>query len=248
MENIEIIESEPKKPQNNIQNTIKDKFDTEEQRLIKETDSPKRDNNDILSFNALNNIKKNSNMKLKKKIININRKGNMIMFLFNKNGEPLIAIGPDWKLAFIMFTIINIISLCYFYFLWNLLFIFMRIIGLLIYIFQSGSYLITIIMNPGIPRKELYLENYNNSDEIGSYRICNICKIIMRNKDKTDHCDECNVCIMGADHHCPWTSKCVGKNNKNMFYIFVTSILVLLVYYFCGIFSLIFFYYNKKRK
>ena len=58
MENIEIIESEPKKPQNNIQNTIKDKFDTEEQHLLKETDSPKRDNNNMLSFNALNNIKK----------------------------------------------------------------------------------------------------------------------------------------------------------------------------------------------
>ena len=61
----------------------------------------------------------------------------------------------------------------------------------------------------------------------------------MRNEDKTNHCDECNIYIIGADHHCPWTSKCVGANNKKIFYIFVFSTFILLIYFICGAFLLI---------
>jgi hypothetical protein len=248
MENIEIIESEPKNQQNNAHNTIKDKGDSEEQQLLKENDSPKKDSNIIPNYSVNKKESSDADLNCEKEFINIDRKGNMLMFLFNKKGEPLIVIGPNWQLAFIMFIIVNIISFCYFFFLWNFLFVFLRIIGIIIYLIQTGSYLTTILMNPGIPSKELYLENYNNLDEIGSYRICNVCKIIMRNKDKTDHCDECNICIIGADHHCPWTSKCVGKNNKNMFYIFVFSIFALLIYFFCGAMSCIIIDNNPKHQ
>jgi len=30
------------------------------------------------------------------------------------------------------------------------------------------------------------------------------------------------VCIGGFDHHCPWTSKCIGKKNLTAFYTFLT--------------------------
>ena len=217
-----------------INNTSKEKIDSEDQFLL---------NLNKKSLNNKNSIDPPNNRKIKKmsnlsepteEIFSINRQGNMSMFLFNKKGEPLIVIGPNWRLAITMKIIIDICSFCYFYFLWNTLFKFMLYIGLIIFSIQSGVYLIIILMNPGIPSKELWLENYNNSEEIGTYRICNICKIIMINKDKTDHCEECNVCIIGADHHCPWTSKCIGKRNKTIFYIFVFSTFVLLIYFFCG--------------
>jgi hypothetical protein len=52
----------------------------------------------------------------------------------------------------------------------------------------------------------------------------------MRLDSKTNHCDDCNVCIEGYDHHCPWTSKCIGKGNIKSFYVFVTSTMLLIGY------------------
>ena len=211
---------------------FKDKVDLEEQHLLT---SPKNKENN----NNINQEDKFRFSKSENEFFNINRKGNMLMFLFNKEGVPLIVIGPNKNLALTMMIIIDIFSFCYFFFLWNILFRFFIYIGIIIFLIQATSYLITILIDPGIPSKDLWLENYKHLDEIGTYRICNVCKIIMRNEDKTDHCDECNICIIGADHHCPWTSKCVGANNKNIFYIFVFSTFILLIYFICGAFLLI---------
>ena len=44
------------------------------------------------------------------------------------------------------------------------------------------------------------------------------------------HCDDCDVCIEEYDHHCPWTSKCIGRGNLIPFYVFVGSTLILFFY------------------
>ena len=41
--------------------------------------------------------------------------------------------------------------------------------------------------------------------------------------NSTFHCFECEVCIEGYDHHCPWVTKCIGKGNIKFFYVFVAS-------------------------
>ena len=41
---------------------------------------------------------------------------------------------------------------------------------------------------------------------------------------RTEHCTECGICIMGSDHHCPWTSKCIGKKNLCLFNCFLISL------------------------
>ena len=208
-----------------------------------------KDKGDYEELHLLNSQKKletnNSNEKnlskssyQSKAYFNINRKGKMKMFLFNNKGKPLIAIGPDWIFSFSLMAFLDIISFCYLFFLRNLLLRFMLYLGIIIFSVQSSSFLMTVLLNPGIVPKELWLENYKHLDEIGSYRICNICKIIMRNDDKTDHCEDCNICIIGADHHCPWTSKCVGKKNKKLFKIFVFSTFILLIYFICGVLSI----------
>ena len=40
---------------------------------------------------------------------------------------------------------------------------------------------------------------------------------------RTFHCRDCDMCIEGFDHHCPWTSKCIGKGNIVPFYVFIVS-------------------------
>jgi len=45
------------------------------------------------------------------------------------------------------------------------------------------------------------------------------------------HCDDCDVCIRGYDHHCPWTGKCIGEGNILYFYAFVTMIPVYFIFF-----------------
>ena len=80
------------------------------------------------------------------------------------------------------------------------------------------------------------------------YKYCNECKIWVSNERNIEHCFDCNVCVEGYDHHCPWTGKCIAKNNIIFFYIFVTSILLSFAYF---VFSMTYAaskYEVKKRK
>ena len=189
------------------------------------------------------------NYKQKNKIGKAERKGNMIMMCYNSNGEPLIAIGPHWPFTICMMIFINTFIFFYFHFLKNYLHNVVKNIGLGISFIQIFSYLLIFLLNPGIPQKELWIENYfknkSNTDEIDSYRICNICKIVRRNSDNTSHCDECNICIKGLEHHCSWISKCISKKNKKIFFVFIGSTLALLAYFVLALVSLVFIS-NKK--
>ena len=184
--------------------------------------------------------------KTKKKIGKATRKGNMIMMCYNSNGEPLIVIGPHWPFTICMMIFIDSFIFFYFHFLKNYLHTIVKNIGLGISFVQIFSYFLIFLMNPGIPQKELWIENYfknkNNSsrDEIDSYRICNICKIVRRNSDNTHHCDECNMCIKGVENHCSWISKCISKKNKKIYFVFLGSTFCLLVYFILALISLLF--------
>lgn len=51
-------------------------------------------------------------------------------------------------------------------------------------------------------------------------------------KRNTQHCADCDVCVTEYDHHCPWTSKCIGGGNIVRFYIFLGMVPVFLIYVF----------------
>jgi hypothetical protein len=89
------------------------------------------------------------------------------------------------------------------------------------------NYLLAATLNPGVEtRKEPYLE-----DDEGIENFCGKCQVFRQ--DRTEHCDDCGVCIQEFDHHCPWTSKCIGKGNICFFYNFLIGILA------CFVFSLV---------
>jgi len=44
------------------------------------------------------------------------------------------------------------------------------------------------------------------------------------------HCPECNVCVEGYDHHCPWMGTCIGKKNFTSFMVFNLTWLFYLLY------------------
>ena len=117
------------------------------------------------------------------------------------------------------------LTLLFYIGLWKFLNIFIKIIGLLVYFFFVGSYTLTCIKDPGVITPDYYLENYEvEKMNIQNYRICKKCNAVMDLDKGVEHCVDCNICIIGNDHHCPWSSKCVGKNNISMFRLFICSI------------------------
>ena len=108
--------------------------------------------------------------------------------------------------------------------LWKYLFIYLKIIGILLYLTFFVSFTLTCIKDPGIITPNYYLENYKiEKMKLTNYRICSICNAI-QDKDKgVEHCIDCDVCIIGNDHHCPWSSKCIGYKNLGVFRYFICS-------------------------
>ena len=112
------------------------------------------------------------------------------------------------------------------------------------------SYLTTSLINPGIPTREYYSRHFikNNPDLPSSSVVkCSRCNIVVPKHFRISHCNTCQVCVKNYDHHCPWTGKCIAKNNIVFFYIFITSILLSFSFF---VFALTYAAskYEKKRK
>ena len=118
-----------------------------------------------------------------------------------------------------------VLTLFFYIELWKFLHIILKLFGILVYFFFVITYTLTFIMDPGVIPPDYYLENYDvEKTRIQNYRICKKCNAV-RDLDKgVEHCYDCDICIIGNDHHCPWSSKCVGKKNIFMFRLFIFSI------------------------
>jgi len=111
----------------------------------------------------------------------------------------------------------------------------MQLVGILIIGTQLSFYFMTVLSNPGFPKRSLQDKNAN-LEKGNNLQQCKKCKFYYEIGDGTTHCYECQVCItgifcfyfflfsfLGYDHHCPWTTKCIGKNNLCYFYVFIIS-------------------------
>lgn len=73
-----------------------------------------------------------------------------------------------------------------------------KFLGVTTYLVFSVSYLLTALSNPGIPRKNLWVnKNASTNNNFKNFRICPECKVIMNLDENTTHCDDCEVCIEG---------------------------------------------------
>lgn len=173
--------------------------------------------------------------------------GNSYSFLGNKNGDPYIIIGPNWNMYVMFAGGITVFYIFLFLKFGIYLPILVKILGIICYLVYFISYTYTFLINPGFPKND-------NDSQFGEprnkFNYCDVCMIWTNKEKKVRHCNECDICVEGNDHHCPWTSKCVGKNNLISFYIFVGSSIIVIFY---GLLS--FSYINsllteleKKRK
>jgi hypothetical protein len=154
--------------------------------------------------------------------------GNTYAFLGDIYGDPKIIIGPHWPLYIIVTSFFSI-GVWLIYSRFGIYFnIYLKIIGIIIYLIFLISYTYTATINPGYPKHDI---DSITGEPRKKFYYCNICKLWASREKKTMHCSDCNICVEGNDHHCPWTGKCIGVNNFKSFIIFVVSIFVLFAYF-----------------
>ena len=130
--------------------------------------------------------------------------------------------------------------------LWGRSYPFILTIAIILCLIQLLSYFLTATINPGLPKYE-YQFKANSPGSKGNYRKCKECHLWIDCNAITYHCFDCNVCCEGYDHHCPWTTKCVGKGNIKLFYGFLVITFMTLGYF---VFAVLMMgaYVNSHRK
>ena len=64
--------------------------------------------------------------------------------------------------------------------------------------------------------------------DLSDWRYCDLCSVYQT--PTAAHCPDCNICIDGYDHHCPWMGQCIGKRNMRAFVSFNLSWMLFLFY------------------
>ena len=189
--------------------------------------------NEQINHKSINNIDNNSKIiskDIKTEIIKINY-GKIKVLKFDKNNDPLFVLGPDYIYFFliIFLDILVVIFLAIVQYCYST--IILRIIGLLLSFIQLIIYIYCSIKNPGFPKRAFQDPSLLNIKD-GYYRRCKECEIIVDLRKFPGHCYNCKFCCEGFDHHCSWTTKCIGSGNIKEFRCFLGAFFIL-IFYFC---------------
>ena len=190
-----------------------------------ETTSTEEESNENNNNNKIIIINSKENKKNEEKINIINEKflfkfkGKSLFIFGDKYGNPLFIIGPHWPMYFCYCGIVSLfMGILFFSQIWSKMSKIVRILGEIIYLFYFISYTLTFLLNPGYPRNTI---GRRTGKPRKNYYFCEICEFWINKDSLTSHCFDCNICIEGYDHHCPWTGHCIGKNNIFFFYLFL---------------------------
>eukprot|EP00928_Gymnodinium_smaydae_P088313 TRINITY_DN72419_c0_g1_i1.p1 TRINITY_DN72419_c0_g1~~TRINITY_DN72419_c0_g1_i1.p1 ORF type:complete len:439 (-),score=100.91 TRINITY_DN72419_c0_g1_i1:242-1558(-) len=66
----------------------------------------------------------------------------------------------------------------------------------------------------GLDPEDRMFEQLDDEEDLFQCRFCNV-PVIFDSK----HCFECNKCVQGFDHHCPWLNNCIGSRNYRYFLV-----------------------------
>ena len=137
-------------------------------------------------------------------------------------------VGTDWACGLVTYALHFVPWILFLNFRLPELTVAGQVIGTMLCVVQLSNLLQLTLSDPGIIPKVFGSElDVQDLKDLG-YRVCVFCKIAR--PPKTQHCYSCDVCIEELDHHCPWTGKCIGKNNIKNFYVFLTLIPIAIIF------------------
>ena len=153
--------------------------------------------------------------------------GKLLVLGNSRYGKFRVVIGPHWYVSIIGFSLLTLIGIGILMPLWASLSIVLRILFILVFGFTLLMYVLIFLSNPGIiPQKPLGDPN----EDVENKTKYSCTKCLSLREQKAYHCEDCDVCIEGWDHHCVWVGKCIGKQNLTMFYVFVAAIPIFFVF------------------
>lgn len=151
----------------------------------------------------------------------------------------VLYIGPHWYCSVVMLCFILGIGFLYTYSLAALSGALHVLGGIAVTSISTLTFLQCVFANPGILKRQdaaaaesgeaglLHAEdeltvvssrplNRRGRGPRGHCAKCNI-----KQPKGVSHCEFCEVCVLGHDHHCPWMGKCIGKRNLAAFHRFI---------------------------
>lgn len=126
----------------------------------------------------------------------------------------LIIPAFIFELYVVLPTVIEQWSLAFFCHLGCASFLFVNIMGNMIY----GMFTNTTIKG----------RNFEGNKE--KWTLCSVCECLR--PPRAWHCDICNICILKRDHHCTFLACCVGYYNHRYFMLFTFYVFVGMIYAF----------------
>ena len=212
----------PKK-QNGELSTLKHSIEEEnENEIISQSEEMIKKQRQIINFDV-NNVEQAKTNNILNKSYFYHKLGNCHAFFGNKFGDPLIIIGPQWPMFIALTLIVNVIVWFFIIKFWKIYSKFFKGVGIFCDLFFQITFTYCFFVNPGFPKNDIGRQTGIPKEQ---YKFCPECKFYYDLTKKVNHCFDCGICIEGYDHHCPWTSKCIGKNNLFSFYFFMTGILL----------------------
>ena len=155
------------------------------------------------------------------------------------------------RLSLFLFSFTTIVFIAVCFTILNKNYLLIKILFVINYAIFIASYVYTVLINPGIPKRDYYIKNFMNKKiDKDQWQNCLKCNILIPKHFKTVHCEDCDICVLEEDHHCPWTGKCIGKYNLISFHIFVNSLCVYFIMIFITFYSFIFYnsFFDRKKK
>ena len=178
---------------------------------------------------------------IKSKIINkpgkyfFRKIGNCHFFFGDEDGNPLFIIGPQWYMFLFLTILVNVVVIFFLYLFWSINGIIYKLIGIILLSCFQIFYTLTFILNPGYPINDSGRKNGLPREK---YRKCSECCFWVKIDGNVNHCYDCDICIEGYDHHCPWTSKCIGRKNLYTFYGFMGAIMLIFGFFIVSLTSI----------
>ena len=193
-----------------------------ENEIISQNEEMIKKRRQITNFdiNSIEQTKTNNNIT---KSYFYHKLGNCHAFFGNNNGDPKIVIGPQWPMFIALTLLVNVIIWFFIIRFWSSYSILFKSIGIFCDLFFQITFTYCFVIDPGFPKNDIGRQTGIPKEQ---YKFCPECKFYYDINKKVNHCFDCGICIEGYDHHCPWTSKCIGKNNLYSFYSFMTGILL----------------------
>lgn len=110
-------------------------------------------------------------------------------------------------MSILLFAIINTFNLLLLFFVYPKLGDIMKWVGIVIYVLQVTSQVLTTIINPGIPHRNNYVSDgvmetihqhmKENNMKFDKYRVCKGCNILVNIDQNVTHCEDCDICVEG---------------------------------------------------